>query len=96
MSSALRDGEKLDRMVATLVTALPAEHEGGELIVSHDGGQHEIVFIGTLVGSAGQGAVGRDLVKVMPHSHGYVCPQVARHFCPVGIRREKIAPVKTL
>jgi len=51
----------------------------------------------TLVESAGpHGAVGRDLVKVMPHGQGYVCPQVARHFCPVGIRREKTAPVKTL
>src|SRR5262249_37070187 len=32
-----RDGEKLDRMVATLVVVLPSSHEGGELIVRHDG-----------------------------------------------------------
>lgn len=32
-----RDGEKFDRMVATLVIDLPSVHEGGELIVSHDG-----------------------------------------------------------
>ncbi|MEZ6103912.1 MAG: hypothetical protein R3E01_33650 [Pirellulaceae bacterium] len=32
-----RDGEKLDRMVATLVIGLPAVHEGGELVVSHNG-----------------------------------------------------------
>jgi hypothetical protein len=37
-----RDGEKLDRMVATLVIALPSLHEGGELIVRHEG-QEEIV-----------------------------------------------------
>jgi predicted 2-oxoglutarate/Fe(II)-dependent dioxygenase YbiX len=45
-----RDGEKLDRMVATLVLALPSEYEGGELIVSHDGRQHEIVFSGAASG----------------------------------------------
>jgi hypothetical protein len=45
-----RDGEKLQRMVATLVIGLPAEHEGGELIVSHDGRQHKIVFTGAASG----------------------------------------------
>jgi hypothetical protein len=34
---AHRDGEKLDRMVATLVIALPSAHEGGELVVRHEG-----------------------------------------------------------
>jgi hypothetical protein len=38
---AHRDGEKLDRMVATLVIALPAAHTGGELVVRHEG--HEVV-----------------------------------------------------
>ncbi len=33
---AHRDGEKLDRMVATLVIALPGEHQGGELVVRHE------------------------------------------------------------
>ncbi len=32
-----RDGEKLDRMVATLVVILPSVYEGGELIVRHEG-----------------------------------------------------------
>ncbi len=32
-----RDGEKLDRMVATLVVVLPSVHEGGELVIRHDG-----------------------------------------------------------
>jgi predicted 2-oxoglutarate/Fe(II)-dependent dioxygenase YbiX len=45
-----RDGEKLDRMVATLVVVLPSEHEGGELIVSHAGQQHEIAFAGAASG----------------------------------------------
>jgi len=45
-----RDGEKLDRMVATLVIGLPAEHEGGELIVWHDGRQYEFVFSGAASG----------------------------------------------
>ncbi|MEO8496885.1 MAG: 2OG-Fe(II) oxygenase, partial [Planctomycetota bacterium] len=45
-----RDGEKLDRMVATLVIGLPAMHEGGELIVSHEGHSHEIVFGGAASG----------------------------------------------
>lgn len=45
-----RDGEKLDRMVATLVVALPSAHEGGELIVWHDGRQHEIPFAGAASG----------------------------------------------
>jgi len=45
-----RDGEKLDRMVATLVIGLPSVHEGGELIVSHHGQQHEIIFAGAASG----------------------------------------------
>lgn len=47
---AHRDGEKLDRMVATLVIGLPSVHKGGELIVSHDGRRHEIVFTGAASG----------------------------------------------
>jgi hypothetical protein len=45
-----RDGEKLDRMVATLVIVLPSVCEGGELIVSHDGWQYEIQFAGATSG----------------------------------------------
>ncbi len=45
-----RDGEKLDRMVATLVVALPSVHEGGELVVSHDDVEHEISFKGAASG----------------------------------------------
>jgi predicted 2-oxoglutarate/Fe(II)-dependent dioxygenase YbiX len=39
-----RDGEKVDRMVATLVIALPSAHEGGELIVRHDGREVTVDF----------------------------------------------------
>ncbi len=39
-----RDGEKLDRMVATLVVVLPSSFEGGELIVRHDGQERSINF----------------------------------------------------
>jgi len=45
-----RDGEKLDRMVATLVVVLPSTHEGGKLIVAHKGSQHEITFTGAASG----------------------------------------------
>ena len=41
-----KDGEKLDRMVATLVIVLPSPHEGGELVVRHDG-QQEIIDFGS-------------------------------------------------
>ncbi|WP_422928038.1 2OG-Fe(II) oxygenase [Singulisphaera sp. PoT] len=41
-----RDGEKLDRMVATLVIALPSPHEGGELVIRHDG-QEEVIDFGS-------------------------------------------------
>lgn len=41
---AHRDGEKLDRMVATLVIALPSAHEGGELIVRHEGREVTVDF----------------------------------------------------
>ena len=37
-----RDGEKLDRMVATLVIGLPAEHTGGTLVVSHEDWQYDV------------------------------------------------------
>jgi hypothetical protein len=39
-----RDGEKLDRMVATLVIQLPSIYEGGELVVRHDGQEQTIDF----------------------------------------------------
>ena len=41
-----RDGEKLDRMVATLVVFLPSTYEGGELVVRHDGQERTIDFRG--------------------------------------------------
>lgn len=41
-----RDGEKLDRMVATLVLVLPSAFEGGELVVRHDGQEQTIAFDG--------------------------------------------------
>lgn len=47
---AHRDGEKLDGMVATLVIALPSPHEGGELIVTHEGQRHEISLAGAASG----------------------------------------------
>jgi hypothetical protein len=40
-----RDGEKLDRMVATLVLVLPSAFAGGELVVRHDG-QEQVVDFG--------------------------------------------------
>ncbi|MEQ1828848.1 MAG: 2OG-Fe(II) oxygenase, partial [Pirellula sp.] len=39
-----RDGEKLDRMVATLVICLPSKHSGGELVVTHQGQQQVIAM----------------------------------------------------
>jgi hypothetical protein len=39
-----RDGEKLKRMVATLVVVLPSSFEGGELVVRHDGQEQTIDF----------------------------------------------------
>ncbi len=45
-----RDGEKLDRMVATLAICLPSKHRGGELIVSHAGRRHQITFSGAASG----------------------------------------------
>jgi len=41
-----RDGEKLDRMVATLVVALPSTYQGGELVVRHEGHERTIDFQG--------------------------------------------------
>jgi hypothetical protein len=41
-----RDGEKLDRMVATLVVVLPSAHEGGKLIVRHDDQEKVVDFSG--------------------------------------------------
>lgn len=41
---AHRDGEKVDRMVATLVIALPSAHEGGELVVRHEGREETVDF----------------------------------------------------
>ena len=41
-----RDGEKLDRMVATLVVVLPSSFEGGELVIRHEGEERIIDFGG--------------------------------------------------
>src|SRR5262249_23246490 len=40
-----KDGEKLDRMVATLVLVLPSAYTGGELVVRHEG-QEEVIDFG--------------------------------------------------
>ena len=45
-----RDGERLDAMVATLIVALPSAHEGGALVVRHEGREHEIAFSGAASG----------------------------------------------
>ena len=37
-------------MVATLIVALPCKHEGGELVVRHEGREHEITFPGAASG----------------------------------------------
>jgi 2OG-Fe(II) oxygenase superfamily len=39
-----RDGEKLQRMVATMVVVLPSSYEGGELVVRHEGQEQTIDF----------------------------------------------------
>jgi hypothetical protein len=39
-----RDGEKVPRMVATLVVVLPSSFEGGELVVRHDGQEETVRF----------------------------------------------------
>src|SRR4051794_28508713 len=39
-----RDGEKLDRMVATLVVVLPSAYRGGELVVRHEGEEQTVDF----------------------------------------------------
>jgi hypothetical protein len=41
-----RDGEKLDRMVGTLVITLPSSFQGGELAVRHDG-QEQVIDAGS-------------------------------------------------
>ncbi len=45
-----RDGEKLDRMVATLVVNLPSKHSGGELVIYHQGQQEVITMPGAALG----------------------------------------------
>ena len=45
-----RDGERLDGMVATLIVALPSAHEGGELVIRHEGREHEVAFSGAASG----------------------------------------------
>ena len=45
-----RDGEKLDGMVATLVIGLPSPHKGGNLVVTHEGKQHEVALAGAASG----------------------------------------------
>jgi hypothetical protein len=39
-----RDGEKHNRMVATLVIVLPSSYQGGELVIRHEGHKRTIAF----------------------------------------------------
>lgn len=39
-----RDSEKLDAMFGTLIIALPSTHEGGRLLIRHDGREAEVDF----------------------------------------------------
>lgn len=41
-----RDGEKLDRMVATLIILLPSSYTGGELLIRHEGREQAVDFSG--------------------------------------------------
>ena len=41
---AHRDTEKLEAMFATLIIALPSAHEGGRLLIRHDGREVEVAF----------------------------------------------------
>ncbi len=41
---AHKDSEKLDAMFGTLVIALPSKHEGGRLVIRHDGREIEVDF----------------------------------------------------
>ena len=41
-----RDTEKIERMFATLIVVLPSAHEGGELIICHDGEEKRFAFGG--------------------------------------------------
>jgi hypothetical protein len=41
-----RDTEKMDGMFATLIVVLPSKHEGGELIIRHDGEEECFAFGG--------------------------------------------------
>ncbi len=41
-----RDTEKMDNMFATLVVVLPSKHQGGELIINHDGQTRKFDFGG--------------------------------------------------
>ncbi len=45
-----RDGEKIDRMVATLVVNLPSKYAGGELIICHQGMTETITMPGAASG----------------------------------------------
>ena len=45
-----RDGEMLDRMVATLVIDQPSKHTGGELVILHQGQQEVIEMPGAAAG----------------------------------------------
>ena len=56
-----RDGEKHDRMVATLVIVLPSSFEGGELVVRHDGQEITVDFAAD--DTKAQGGAEPDVVK---------------------------------
>jgi hypothetical protein len=68
-----RDSEKVDGMFATLVVCLPSRHEGGALLVSHDGETRRIEF-GGLEGaySVQYAAFYTDCKhEIEPVTHGY-------------------------
>jgi predicted 2-oxoglutarate/Fe(II)-dependent dioxygenase YbiX len=88
-----RDTEKIDNMFATLLIALPSEHEGGELLVRH-GGQEEMIYFGGenkhyQIQYAAFYADCKHEVK--PVTHGYRCCLVY-NLALENTRRQPMAP----
>ena len=67
-----RDTEKVPGMFATLVVALPSEHEGGELVIRHAGRETTITLAGQDLGVARWAAFYADCVhELRPVRSGY-------------------------
>ena len=75
-----RDTEKIPNMFATMVVNLPSPHEGGELIIKHQGESHQFSFAGKKF-SAEFATFYADCYRQLPRPEGTGLGRILQALC---------------